>query len=347
MRTIVSTLAVALAVLSMPGPAAGSVAAPRARRAASERPEAPPGQAAREGYEVFFAPPTSTLGSFDELKLEYQLSSGDTGTLAELRGRLEGPVVTTALLGSAECHAAVPTAVCGLVITSASVAAVSVNGGPAIPTVPAVAAPYGFRSILYEVQGVALSELTVARKVKTPARLRTVLSALSSSGTPITSTPPLNLVTPFVPVLETREWVAPAPPAQGVCQMTARPFRGLTASSGSVVSDLRPVVGLIGRPFITCVATRYTYRYSSTDESSLQAYMVLDAGDPGNRARAIAGDDAGGRASGRRAVAPGRSCTGRTARPRRLAVGRIGKRTRTAAGPAGGSAWQRPPEALP
>ena len=174
-----------------------------------------------------------------------------------------------------------PTAVCGLVITSASVAAVSVNGGPAIPTVPAVAAPYGFRSILYEVQGVALSELTVARKVKTPARLRTVLSALSSSGTPITSTPPLNLVTPFVPVLETREWVAPAPPAQGVCQMTARPFRGLTASSGSVVSDLRPVVGLIGRPFITCVATRYTYRYSSTDESSLQAYMVLDAGDPG------------------------------------------------------------------
>ena len=63
--------------------------------------------------------------------------------------------------------------------------------------------------------------------------------------------------------------------------MTARPFRGLTAASGSVVSDLRPVVGLIGRPFITCVATRYTYRYSPTDESSLQAFMVLDAGDPG------------------------------------------------------------------
>ena len=170
---------------------------------------------------------------------------------------------------------------CGLVITSASVAAVSVNGGPAIPTVPAVAAPFGFRSILYEVQGVALSELTVVRKVETPPPLRTVLTALSSSGTPITSTPPLNLVTPFVPVLETREWVAPAPPAQGVCQMTARPSRGLTAASGSVVSDLRPVVGLIGRPFITCVATRYTYRYSSTDESSLQAYMVLDAVHPG------------------------------------------------------------------
>ena len=147
---------------------------------------------------MFFAPPTSTLGSFDELKLEYQLSSGDTGTLAELRGRLEGPVVTTALLGSAECHAAVPTAVCGLVITSASVAAVSVNGGPAIPTVPAVAAPYGFRSILYEYK--EWHQRTHGRPQGedsgSPANRA---HRPQSSGTPNTSTPPLNLVTPFVP----------------------------------------------------------------------------------------------------------------------------------------------------
>ena len=192
-RAILSTLAVALAVLSVPGPAAGSVAAPRARRAASERPEAPPGQAAREGYEVFFAPPTSTLGSFDELNLEYELSSGGAGAVGELRGPLERPVIVSALDRPAECHATEPTAVCGLVITSASVAAVSVNGGPAIPTVPAVTGPFGFRSILYEVQGVAISERQGDGRPQggdSGSSTRPCSPRSAPSGTPITSTRP-------------------------------------------------------------------------------------------------------------------------------------------------------------
>jgi hypothetical protein len=60
--------------------------------------------------------------------------------------------------------------------------------------------------------------------------------------------------------------------------------RYMTITSGAVaaVSVLRPTVGIIGRPFLTCAATRYTYRYSPGDESTLEAFMVLDARHPGS-----------------------------------------------------------------
>jgi hypothetical protein len=282
-RLIALTLGMALAVSIVPAPAVGSVASVRAHQAATPLAEAPPGQATGEEYEVFIAPPSSTLGLFDDLDMEYVTNAGASGNLGYLPQSLEGPILRTRLLAPTACNASTPTAVCGLTITSTPVVAVSVDGGAPIPTVAAVGAPYGFRSVLFEVPGVSLSEVAqpyTARGGPVEPRLRIGLRPLNSSGATLRSTPALNGPAPQ-PVLETRQWTAPAPAARGVCQLTAGRFPGLTATSGNVVSVLRPVVGEIGQPFITCANAAYTYRPSSTDESSLEAFMVLDAKHPG------------------------------------------------------------------
>jgi hypothetical protein len=168
-----------------------------------------------------------------------------------------------------------PAGLLGFVLTSGSVAAVSVDGGAPIPTIPAVWLPYELRSALYEIPGLKPSEL----RASSEHRVRVVLTALNANDQPIHEVISARKPLPN-PALETRSWEAPAPPARGVCQIAADRFPGLTAESGGVVSVLRPLMGALAQPYLTCVNTKYTYRFSSTDKSSLDSFMVLDAEHP-------------------------------------------------------------------
>jgi hypothetical protein len=236
--------------------------------AALTLPEAPAGQASPERYEVFLAPPSSLLGSF-ETKVGYETASGQTGE-SDLNDESGDAVLLQETLSSP------PTGVLRLVLTTNAVAAVSIDGGAPIPTIPAVGPPYEWRSAVYAIPGVTAGEIRAGSK----HGARVVLTALNASGQPIDESPSPQKQLPN-PALETRSWETPAPAARGVCKITADRFPGLTAQSGGVVSVLRPLVGAIGQPYLTCASTEYVYRNSSTDEWSLVSFMVLDAQHPG------------------------------------------------------------------
>ncbi len=233
--------------------------------------EAPPGQPSEQPYEVFLEPPFSNVGSF-ETRVRYETASGQSGERALPESPGEAILIQETLGSSGS--PSTPAGVLRIVLTSGAVAAVSVDGGTPIPTIPAVGPPYELRSALYEIPGVKLGEL-IARKPS----VRVVLTPLNASDQPIDEAIPPQKPLPN-PALETRSWIAPAPAAQGVCRIAADRFPGLTAESGSVVSVLRPLVGALGEPYLTCASTRYVYRFSSTDESSLESFMVLDAEHP-------------------------------------------------------------------
>lgn len=240
--------------------------------AVAATPVSPP-QVRQESYEVFIAPPSATIGSIEQT-IAYRTADGSSRERS-LPDNLGEPILIDerfAVIGGAS-HAAVE----GFVLTSGAVSAISLNGGPPIPTLPAVGAPYGFRSVLYEVPGAKLSEFRAAPGVR---RRSLTVTALGANGQPVTGAAP-PVTPPASPALESRSWETPARPALGVCKIAASRFAGLTAESGSVVSILRPLVGAIGRPFVTCATTRYTYRFSAADESSLTSFMVLDATHPG------------------------------------------------------------------
>ncbi len=247
--------------------------------AASPVPEAPAGQASQEHYEVFLAPPASAIGSF-ERRVGYETASGQSGEQTLPENLDESILLREQLAGSN--GSSVPPVVRGLLLTSSTVAAVSVDGGAPIPTVPAVGPAYGLRSVIYEIPGVKPSELNI----RSEHRVRIVITPLDASGQVISTLSSPHQPLPN-PALETRSWEAPAPAALGVCRISADYFPGLTAVSGNVTSVLRPVVGAIGPPYLTCANTHYIYRYSPTDESSLYSFMVLDAEHPGSAPAAM------------------------------------------------------------
>jgi hypothetical protein len=185
------------------------------------------------------------------------------------------PILLEGRLGGSD-GASAPRVFRGFLLTSSSVAAVSIDGGPPIPTVPAVESPLELRSVLYEIPGVGPSQFDRTFRVK--------VTPLDVNGHQVVSLPPPQRTPSPAPVLETRTWTFPAPAARGLCQMTPNRLNGLTEQSGSVVSILRPATGLLGRPFMSCANTEWR-----RGELSLESFMLLDAEHPGTTPATISG----------------------------------------------------------
>jgi len=154
----------------------------------------------------------------------------------------------------------------GALITSGEVAAISVNGGPPIPTVALEGLPVPAAIVVYEVVGAT----TVRR---TPPSVK--YTFLDATGAPL----PRPVITPEPPIAPgTWTWMGPSQSLQGVCTITASPFPGLVSTSGTVVTQLRHLA-YEGEVDTVCAATLYTYNGGEP----LEAFMVVDAAHLGTR----------------------------------------------------------------
>jgi hypothetical protein len=154
------------------------------------------------------------------------------------------------------------------VITSGEVTAISVNGGPPIPTVALDGLPVPAAIAAYEVPGV-----TVVRRRVQPA---TKITPLDADGAPL----PRSAAAPEAPIAQgTWEWTGPAQDVQGICTIAASPFPGLLATSGNLVTRLRQL-HYEGEADTVCAETVYR---SNGGEPPLRAFMVIDAAHLGTR----------------------------------------------------------------
>jgi hypothetical protein len=165
----------------------------------------------------------------------------------------------------------------GFLLTTSQVAAVSVDGGPPIPTRPEVGVPYGWRVLLYEIPGVA------GRALYGPDRRFVKLTLFDASGQTIAPSPPSE-AQPAGPGLIAEAWTRPAHPVPGTCQIAADRLPGLSARSGSVLSRFISPTGLASGSFLSCASAEYVLH-----GQSLEAAVVLDGEHPGSTPAAIPG----------------------------------------------------------
>jgi hypothetical protein len=166
-------------------------------------------------------------------------------------------------------------------LTTSEVAAVSVYGGPSIPTMTNATLPDGLRAAAVEVVrrnghpniGLSCPRLTALDAHGKPMRWR------GNPGGPQAFKLP-----------GTKKWTRGAPsehpagnarhPAYGACELTATRLPPETSARwGSVATKIRPVKGLIGQAFLSCVNITYFY----LGEHALTAAVLLNASHPGAR----------------------------------------------------------------
>ena len=257
-KAVVAVGALAAAVAVMSGQA---IAAARVRA-----PSAPPGYPSSEPYGVTLVPQAAT-GSFG-WEVGYEAFGARPYGESYLPQDLAEPILAGGGLGG---MSGVPSVRFDrrILLTSGSVASVSVDGGPSIPTVPVTGLPFEMRSVLYDIPGVSPGELS---RGNYSVRVR----AFDASGQPVVYSPPPTQPKPEPqPVLETRTWQLPAAAALGVCDMwpdRLKGVSGLTERSGSVIAALRPVSGIEGQPLISCANTEFAHLQGW----SLESFMLLD-----------------------------------------------------------------------
>jgi hypothetical protein len=66
------------------------------------------------------------------------------------------------------------------------------------------------------------------------------------------------------------------------CEVAAEGAPGLQMKQATVVPRIRPVVGVVGDPFLSCASTTYTYM-----QTRVVASLLLDAAHPGARPKAL------------------------------------------------------------
>lgn len=167
------------------------------------------------------------------------------------------------------------------VLTSREVAAVSVDGGAAIPTASNATLPDGLRAAAVEVlRHNGHSSVGLHCPGMTP---------LDADGKPIRNTGKRAAKLRFASRLPgTKEWDRGVPgehpgwnsrrPAHGACELRATQLpRETSARWGSVATVIRPERGLVGRALESCVDITYFY----LGEHALTAAVLLDASHPG------------------------------------------------------------------
>lgn len=188
----------------------------------------------------------------------------ETG-LVDLSG--ENPIVAEGWGGSGP-----PPLTVGWALTLGDVTAVSVRGGPPIPTSAEPALPDGLRGVIVERSGGLASGFLASR-----------FTPLDKQGNPI---PEVNARqrTQLGPHLQARWWQRPERPASGACSIESEGLTGLSAQWGHVVRRLKSFPGIFDHGFITCVDTEY-YLHNWP----LTARLLLDASHVGAEPVAIPG----------------------------------------------------------
>jgi hypothetical protein len=161
-------------------------------------------------------------------------------------------------------------------LTRSEVAAVSVDGGPAVPTAPNATLPDGLRAVAVE----------VLRSHGRPSVTRCPrVTALDVSGGKIRSSGSPGKPQAFR-LPGTRRWLPPAPQPPGPCRLSDTQLPPETeAELGYVAPQVRAYHGLLGQAFLSCIDTTYVYQ----DEHRLRAAVLLDAADPGASPPALPG----------------------------------------------------------
>lgn len=155
-------------------------------------------------------------------------------------------------------------------LVTSKVAAVSIAGGPQIPTRAETALPNGLRAVFVEIHSQANSH-QISSENTCPHFV-----PLGISGAPIkrSSKPTLSLAATLPGRME---WQHPAQRLAGACQISVRHLPGFSAHWGSVATRIGPSRGLIGRAFLSCADTEYF----SQEDTSMDAAVLLDASYPG------------------------------------------------------------------
>jgi hypothetical protein len=144
------------------------------------------------------------------------------------------------------------------VLTAPDVAAVRVAHGPTILTTTAARLPFGIRAAIWRSE----SEITG------PAPK---LTALNASGHVIPT-----VLASDQPKEAGAGWQRPRSPANGSCSLIAAPVSGLNSQWGRVMTAIHPDPSVIGRAFLSCINTEYSFQ-----GSALAAAVLLDAAHPG------------------------------------------------------------------
>lgn len=160
-------------------------------------------------------------------------------------------------------------------LTTNEVAAVSVYGGPPIPTTTNSTLPDGLRAAAVEV-----IRHNGKPNIMGGGALCPRLTPLDARGRPVrrTSGPARPQL---VGLPGSLHWEAPARPSKGDCGLTVTRLPGQTrAVEGDVatrIRQIRPYRGLLGRAFLSCVDTIYIYH----KEHHLTAAVLLNESHPG------------------------------------------------------------------
>lgn len=176
-----------------------------------------------------------------------------------------GPIVAQGGSGQS------PSVQVGVVLTTSEVAAVSVDGGRAIPTHAESVLPDHLRAAVVEVRNGPLEN--VPRFGVGPRPLHFV--PLDSDGAPIQQVmEPRGSLVFTVP---SRKWKDPASPPRGICEIRARHLGGLMVQGGIVASRIHPHPSLVAQPLLACVSSLYRF-----EGFSLLASVLLDVAHPGS-----------------------------------------------------------------
>lgn len=180
-----------------------------------------------------------------------------------------GPIIDEA--GCAESE----TAIHIYALTTSEVAAVSVYGGPPIPTTTNSTLPDGLRAAAVEV-----FRHNGHPNIRGGGALCPRLTPLDALGRPVRTTgrpgrPQL------VGLPGNLHWEEPMRPSKGNCGLTMTRFPTKTvAIEGDVatrIRQIRPYRGLIGKPYVSCVDTVYLYDH----KHHLTSAVLLSASHPG------------------------------------------------------------------
>lgn len=159
-----------------------------------------------------------------------------------------------------------------VILTTGAATAVSINGGPAVPTQEEAGLPAHLRAVVVEIQN-APRTYQPEFKAFLPGRLRVV--PLNPQGTPLRQT--AQSAGSMAIALPGRQWLGPARAPRSECEIHSGSVRGLVARSGFVVSTVKPMTGLPARPMVACATTYYAF-----DGTPLLASILVDGEHPGS-----------------------------------------------------------------
>jgi hypothetical protein len=133
----------------------------------------------------------------------------------------------------------------GVALTTGAVARVEISEGISVPTQSEKALPPGLRAAVIKVSGRDLMGSHVHRPRFIP---------LSGSGAVIPQASS-ETASELLRAIPTRTVSHPADPAPGICEILMRARPGLTADSGSVITEVHSYSGFVSDGFISCAST--------------------------------------------------------------------------------------------